>query len=98
MPNPDTTLILSAIESMHNERREDLVRVHDRIDALAIECSRLQQHEATMTDHESRIRINEQYRYRQAGQVALVGAGGGAFSVVCLAIGRFILERWTKGG
>jgi len=93
MPDRDIETIMQLLRDMRSEQRADVSALHAKIDSLTANgCSRLPEHARVMADHETRIRSGEEYRYRQTGQIAMVGAGGGILAAATAALGRFLLR------
>ena len=95
--------IALTIRELRDEKREDLSRVHQRVDSLDRNgCAHLTTHFETQKDNAGRIRTLEDYKARQIGAAAALGSVTGAISGVLVVFGRVIgktfLDRLVAGG
>ena len=92
-------MIIKRIDRLENNQRDDIGRVHDKIEIMQrMGCAQYPHHAESMRDHDARLRVCERYIYRQAGQVAVIGGLSGLLTVALIAIGRFLLTRINGGG
>ncbi len=94
MPPSHIDMILAELRTMREEQRADTAALHRKIDSMTANgCARLPEQLRIADDHEKRIRANEVYRYKQTGQISLIGAGGGIVGAAMIALGRFLLKE-----
>ena len=90
MPDSQTTEVILEVL---REIRKELAAVRGEIRQLSSHgCAQLPGQMRQLSDHESRLRANELYIHRQAGQIATIGSVGGVGGGIMALIGRWLLK------
>lgn len=94
MSDNDIQIILRRLEVMDQNRQHDVERLHEKLDTLSLHgCAKASVHASIDRDHEDRLRGLEQYKYKQIGQVGMVGGLAGLGTAVLVLVGKFFLFK-----